>query len=62
MMTYSTLPGKAICRVVWDMDEEKNYKYVERTLSGVPEHFTGKLLEVPVGTGVLTLCKEKGRI
>ena len=24
MMTYSTLPGKAICRIVWNMDGEKN--------------------------------------
>ena len=55
MMTYSTLPGKAICRIVWNMDEEKNLRYLERALSGVPEDFTGKLLEVPVGTGVLTV-------
>ncbi len=55
MMTYSTLLGKAVCRVVWNMDGEKNRNYLERALYGVPEHFTGKLLEVPVGTGVLTM-------
>ncbi len=55
MMTYSTLPGKAICRIVWNMDGEKNLRYLERALSGVPEDFSGKLLEVPVGTGVLTM-------
>ena len=55
MMTYSTLPGKAICRIVWNMDGEKNLRYLERALSGVPEKFSGKLLEVPVGTGVLTM-------
>jgi ubiquinone/menaquinone biosynthesis C-methylase UbiE len=55
MMTYSTLPGKAICRVVWNMDGVKNLSYLEKALSGVPEHFAGKLLEVPVGTGVLTM-------
>ena len=55
MMTYSTFPGKAICRIVWNMDGEKNYAYLERALSGVPEGFAGKLLEVPVGTGVLTM-------
>ena len=36
MMTYSTLPGKAICRIVWNMDGEKNLRYLERALSGVP--------------------------
>ena len=55
MMTYSTLPGKAICRIVWNMDREKNIDYLERALSGVPEDFSGRLLEVPVGTGVLTM-------
>ena len=53
MMTYSTLPGKAICRLVWNMDGEKNLEYLTRALSGVPENFTGKLLEVPVGTALL---------
>jgi ubiquinone/menaquinone biosynthesis C-methylase UbiE len=55
MMTYSTLPGKAICRLVWNMDGKKNLRYLERALSGVPEGFKGKLLEVPVGTGVLSM-------
>ena len=55
MMTYSTLPGRAICRAVWNMDVEKNLRYIEQALSGVPEDFSGKLLEVPVGTGVLTM-------
>ena len=55
MMTYSTLPGKAICRLVWNMNGEKNLEYLTRALSGVAEDFSGKLLEVPVGTGVLTM-------
>ena len=55
MMTYSTLAGKAICRVVWNMDGEKNLRYLEKALSGIPADFSGKLLEVPVGTGVLTM-------
>ena len=55
MMTYSTLFGKAICRVVWNMGGEKNAVYLEKALSGIPEDFSGKLLEVPVGTGVLTM-------
>ncbi len=55
MMTYSSLPGKAVCRLVWNMDREKNLRYIETALSGIPEDFSGKLLEVPVGTGVLTM-------
>ena len=55
MMTYSTLPGRAICRLVWNMDGEKKLRYVERALYGVPDDFSGRMLEVPVGTGVLTM-------
>ena len=55
MMTYSTLAGKAICRIVWNMDGDKNLRYLEKALSGIQEDFSGKLLEVPVGTGVLTM-------
>ena len=55
MMTYSTFLGKAICRIVWNMDGEKNLAYLEKALAGIPEDFKGKLLEVPVGTGVLTM-------
>ncbi|MBR1584953.1 MAG: class I SAM-dependent methyltransferase [Clostridia bacterium] len=60
MMTYSTFLGKAICRVVWNMDGEKNRRYLEQALSGIPEDFSGKLLEVPVGTGVLTMPVYQG--
>ena len=55
MMTCSTWLGKTICRMVWNMDGEKNAAYLEKALSGIPEDFSGKLLEVPVGTGVLTM-------
>ena len=55
MITCSTVPGRIICGVVWTMGKEKNLKYLEQALSGVPEDFRGKLLEVPVGTGVLTM-------
>ena len=55
MITCSTLPGRAVCRLVRDMGAEENARYLERALSGLPEGFAGKLLEVPVGTGVLTM-------
>lgn len=55
MITCSTLPGKAVCRLIWNMGKKQNDRYLERALSGIPENFAGKLLEVPVGTGVLTM-------
>ena len=55
MITCSTLLGRAVCGLVWNMGREKNASYLEKALSGIPESFSGKLLEVPVGTGVLTM-------
>lgn len=55
MITCSTLPGRVVCGLVWNMGKEKNTRYLEKALSGIPEGFSGKLLEVPVGTGVLTM-------
>ena len=55
MITCSTLGGKAVCRLVWDMNKAECDAYLEKALSGISERFAGKLLEVPVGTGVLTM-------
>ena len=55
MITCSTLSGKAVYRLVWAMNKAENDDYLEKALSGIPEHFSGKLLEVPVGTGILTM-------
>ena len=59
MMTCSTFLGKIICYFVWNMDREKNRKYIHQALSGIPKNFSGKILEIPVGTGVLTMPKYK---
>lgn len=55
MITCSTLPGKTVCKLVWNMNKEKNDRYLELAMDGIPQDFSGKLLEVPVGTGVLTM-------
>ena len=64
MITCSTLNGKSVCRLVWAMNKAENDDYLEKALSGIPENFSGKLLEVPVGTGILTcrfirLCRRQ---
>jgi len=55
MITCSTIPGKAVCKVVWNMGTEENTRYLEIAMSGIPEDFGGTMLEIPVGTGVLTM-------
>ena len=60
MITCSTISGRIICGAVWNMGREKNLQYLEQALSGIPEDFSGSLLEVPVGTGVLTMPVYQG--
>ena len=55
IITRSTQIGKLVDSVVWGLDRELAAKWVNDALSSVPEDFAGKLLEVPVGTGVLTM-------
>lgn len=54
MITCSTVPGKAVCKLIWDMNKAENDRYLHLALRAIPKDFSGKLLEVPVGTGVLT--------
>lgn len=55
MITCSTLSGKAVCKLVWNMNKRKNDHYLKLALSGIPQGFSGRMLEVPVGTGVLSM-------
>ena len=41
MITCSTIPGKAVCKVVWNMDKKANTRYLEMALDGIPENFSG---------------------
>ena len=55
IITRSTLLGKIMDSLVWGLDKDLAERWVEDALSPVPVDFAGKLLEVPVGTGVLTM-------
>ncbi len=55
MMTCTTTLGTAISRAVWDIGPELNAAYINCVFDAIPDDFAGSLLEVPVGTGVLTM-------
>nr|AWI67078.1 Methyltransferase [Piromyces sp.] len=55
MITNTTFLGSLVNKVVWDYSKEDNDTIIEKALSGIEENFNGKLLDVPVGTGVLTV-------
>ena len=55
MMTCTTFAGTAVSRAVWGIGPELNAAYLDAAMAGIPEDFSGTLLEIPVGTGVLTM-------
>ena len=55
IITRSTMLGILLDSVVWGLDEEKAARWVNEALEPIPDDFKGELLEVPVGTGVLTM-------
>ncbi len=55
LVTYSTPAGKIANTIMWGFDEESTARWMNCAMSGIPEGFSGKLLEIPVGTGVLTM-------
>ncbi|MBR4904906.1 MAG: class I SAM-dependent methyltransferase [Selenomonadaceae bacterium] len=59
MMTRADLPARLLLKFFWGLDEQAYQKFLTQAFAGIPENFSGRLLEVPVGTGVLSLpvCK-----
>ncbi len=55
IITRSTLLGKVMDGLIWGLDGERSAKWIEDALAPIPADFSGSLLEVPVGTGVLTM-------
>ena len=55
IITRSTPIGKLMDSLIWGLDREGAAKWINDALSPIPEDFSGSLLEVPVGTGVLTM-------
>lgn len=54
MMTNSGLFGKIAVKLFWGMTSEEFEKFLTLAVSGVPKNFSGRMLEIPVGTGILT--------
>ena len=55
IITRSTLLGKIMDGLIWGLDRELSARWIEDALAPIPADFSGSLLEVPVGTGVLTM-------
>ena len=55
MLTNSGLFGRLALKIFWGLDSAAYEKFLAQAFAGVPKDFGGRLLEVPVGTGVLSL-------
>ncbi|SDZ77592.1 class I SAM-dependent methyltransferase [Selenomonas ruminantium] len=55
MMTASTVVGRLALRLFGGFDEQTYPKYKKLAFAGIPADFSGRLLEIPVGTGALSL-------
>ena len=47
--------GSMVSNIVWKMDKNKDLEYQKLATQAIPQNFDGKMLEVPVGTGILTM-------
>ena len=55
MMTHTSYLGSIVNYMVWGYTKSDSDLINGRVLSYIGENFSGKLLDVPVGTGVLTI-------
>lgn len=55
MMTNADLPARLALKIFWGLDTSNYEKFLTQAFAGLPKDFSGRLLEVPVGTGVLSL-------
>ena len=54
-MLGNTVSGRWLLKHIWQMRPEDALEYPAWVFSSIPGDFSGRLLEVPVGTGVLSL-------
>ena len=55
MLTNEGVVSRAAMKIFWGLDGDAYEKFLAQAFAGIPNDFNGRLLEVPVGTGVLSL-------
>lgn len=55
MMTNADIFASLALKIFWGLDGAAYEKFLAQAFAGVSKNFGGRLLEVPVGTGVLSL-------
>ena len=60
VMLHEGWLGRLCMRWLWGLDREEYPRFLEQAFRGIPKGFSGRLLEVPVGTGVISLPVYRG--
>ena len=55
MMTNSSFFGRLAIRYFWQLSDLQYIEFINQAFAGIPKNFSEKLLEVPIGTGVLSM-------
>lgn len=55
MMANDGLTAQIALKIFWGLDSAAYEKFLAQAFAGLPNNFCGRLLEVPIGTGVLSL-------
>lgn len=55
MMLGTSVIGRFILKHVWRMTREDTLEYQARSFETIPADFKGSILEIPVGTGVISM-------
>ena len=55
MMLNRSLLGRLAMKFFWQLDDDKYREFIRQATAGLTDGFDGRLLEIPVGTGVLTM-------
>ena len=55
MMKNESTLGRLAIGFFWQLSGARYHAFIQQTFQGIPKDFAGRLLEVPVGTGVLSL-------
>ena len=59
MLTNSNVFARLAMKFFWGLDAAAYEKFLNQAFAGLSKNFGGRLLEVPVGTGVLSLPRYK---
>ena len=55
MLSNEDVFGRLALKIFWGLDANGYKKFLNQAFAGLPKDFSGRLLEIPVGTGVLSL-------